>query len=354
MKLFLSKLHYETNPNIFKRILTGVLCLLSLPYGAVVAVRNFLYDKKIIKAYDAGVTTIAIGNLTTGGVGKTPFTAALANFYIERYKKVAIVSRGYGGELPNKDVNIVSDGKKIFFSAQEAGDEPVWLAENCPSVIVLTCASRSKAAKLAVERFGCDVIIADDAFQHRKLHRTKNILLIDQANKFGNAHLLPAGPLRESLSSAKRADVIVVTNKTLNDEQALKFCDEVRDKFKKPVFLCKLTPSQAYNIKTNEPLYCGAAVLAFCAIGQPKEFYDFVKKDFQMVASADFPDHHSYIEDDMELLLQVADKNDLSFMITTEKDAVKIKNIFGKIKTGVKVYALKLKACADFEEIINV
>ena len=354
MKLFISKLHYEKNPSIFQRIITLLLAMCSIPYAVVVSIRNFLYDKNILKSYNPKVTTISVGNLTTGGVGKTPFTAAIANFYIEKFHKVAIISRGYGGTLSNKDVNVISDGKKIFYSAKEAGDEPFWLAENCKSAIVLTCSSRVKSAKLAVEKFGCDVIIADDAFQHRKLFRDKNFLLIDQANKFGNNLLLPAGPLRENFSQIKRADAIIVTNKTLNDEDALKYCDEIKERFCKPVFLCKLIPGQSYNIKTNEPLYCGASVLAFCAIGQPEEFHKFVRKDYQMIACATFPDHHSYDEKDVEILLQLADKNDITFMITTEKDAVKFKDVFCKFKTGIKVYALKLKACADFEDILNV
>ena len=182
MKLFISKLHYETNPCFYKRVLVSLLTIGSIPYGIITSVRNFLYDKNIIKSYSPNVKTIAVGNLTTGGVGKTPFTAALAEYCISRGKKVAIVSRGYGGELPNKDVNVVSDGEKIFFSAKEAGDEPVWLAEHCPSAVVLTCSSRSKAAMKAEKDFGCDVIIADDAFQHRKLNRNDNLVLIDQAN----------------------------------------------------------------------------------------------------------------------------------------------------------------------------
>ena len=354
MKLFISKLHYEKNPNFLKKFLISILYLCSIPYAIITSIRNFLYDKNIIKTYNAGIETVSIGNLTTGGVGKTPFTAALANFYVKRCRKVAVISRGYGGELSNKEVNVVSDGKKIFFSAKEAGDEPVWIAENCPSVVVLTCSSRSKAAKKAVEDFKCDTILADDAFQHRKLFRSKNLVLIDKTNKFGNGYLLPAGPLRESIKGIKRASAIIVTNKSIDDKDALKYCDEVKEKYNKPVFLCKMLPEGAYNIKNNEPLYLGAAVVAFCAIGQPKEFYDFVKKDYQLLVTAGFPDHHSYNEKDVEMLLKLADKTGSSFLITTEKDAVKIKSVFEKFKTGVQVYALKLGAYADFEDIANV
>lgn len=353
MKLFLSKLHYEKNPNFFKRLLRGVLSICSIPYGIITTTRNFLYDKNIIKAYDAGVLTISVGNLTTGGVGKTPFTAELANMFIRQGKKVAILSRGYGGNLPNKEVNVISDGEKTFFNAQNSGDEPYWLATNCKGVVVLTCSSRSKAAEKAVKEFNCDILIADDAFQHRKLSRNVNLLLVDQANKFGNERLLPAGPLRESFKGIKRATAIVVTNKTKNIENALKYCDEVKSRFDKPVFLCKMQPDISYNIKNNEKLYKGASVLAFCAIGQPNEFFDFVKENFYLTATMVFPDHHAYDTKDIEMILKTAEESGIKSVITTEKDAVKIKSFVESYKTQVNVYALKLTACADFEKIAN-
>lgn len=353
MKLFLSKLHYEKNPNFYKRLLRGFLSVCSIPYETVSAVRNFLYDKNIIKSYDAGVLTVSVGNLTTGGVGKTPFTAELANMFIRQGKKVAVLSRGYGGSLKNKEVNVISDGEKIFFNAQESGDEPYWLATNCQGVIVLTCASRSKAAKKAVEEFHCDVLIADDAFQHRKLSRNVNLLLVDQANKFGNELLLPAGPLRENFTGIERATAIVVTNKTNNIENALKYCDEVKNRFKKPVFLCKMQPDISYNIKNNEILYKGASVLAFCAIGQPNEFFDFVKEKFYLTAVMTFPDHHAYDKKDIEMILKTAEESGIQSVVTTEKDAVKIKSLVESFKTQVNVYALKLTACADFEDIVS-
>ena len=244
--------------------------------------------------------------------------------------------------MPNKEVNIVSDGKKINFTAEEAGDEPFWLALNCPSAVVLTCSSRVKAAEKAIKDFGCDILIADDAFQHRKLGRNINLVLVDSKNKFGNGHLLPAGPLRESFGGIKRATAIVVTSKSADDEEALKYCDEVKKKFHKPVFLCKMVP-----------LYDGASVIAFCAIGQPKEFFGFVEKDFYMSSAMEFPDHHAYSAEDMELLFQMAEKNGVNNLVTTEKDAVKIKDIYGKFKTDIRVFALKLKACADIEDILN-
>lgn len=353
MKLFISKLHYEKSPNVLKRILIRILAVCSAPYGIITGIRNFLYDKRIIKSYKPKSLTISVGNITTGGVGKTPFTAALANYYVKQNKKVAVLSRGYGGELKNKDVNVITDGKKINYTAKEAGDEPFWIASNCPDVIVLTCSSRAKAAEKAEKEFGCEVLISDDCFQHRKLARDLDIVLIDKTNKFGNKHLLPAGPLRESLKGIKRADVIVVTNKTFDDKEALQYCDEVKKAYNKPVFLCKMLPQNAYNIKTNENLYQGASVMAFCAIGQPKEFFEFVKKDYYMQTVMEFPDHHSYREEDLTAIIKEAEEYGITNLITTEKDAVKIKDIYEKYKTNTKIFALKLGACADIEDITN-
>lgn len=354
MKLFISKLHYKEKPSSWERILLFILWFFSIPYDMVTSFRNFLYDKNILKIYSPKVLTISVGNFTTGGVGKTPFTAELAKFYIKKCKKVAIISRGYGGSLSNKEVNIISDGKKIFYNAEEAGDEPYWLAVNCPTVMVLTCSSRSKAAKKAIDELNCDVLIADDAFQHRKLGRHINLVLIDKTNKFGNEFLLPAGPLRENLTGAKRADAIIVTNKSYSDEDALKYCDEIKKLFNKPVFMCKMIPISACNIKNNEGLYKGASVLAFCAIGQPNEFFEFVKKDYYLQSEVVFPDHHSYNDEDIKLILKTAEENGIKHIVTTEKDAVKVKDIIGKFKTSIKVYALKLGAYADIEDIVNV
>ncbi|MBQ2645207.1 tetraacyldisaccharide 4'-kinase [bacterium] len=354
MKLFISKIHYEKNPNLLQKILVYFLSIFEIFYRIAVAVRNFCYDKKILKTSNfKNVIVISTGNLTTGGVGKTPFTAELANYYTKNYKKVAVISRGYGGTLENKEVNVISDGQKINFSAKESGDEPFWLATNCPSVVILTCSSRVKAARMAVDKYNCNIIIADDAFQHRKLDRNSNLLLVDSKNKFGNNHLLPAGPLRESFKEVKRATAIVVTNKSLDDEDALKYCDEIKERFHKPVFLCKMIPERAFNIYTNESLYQGASVLAFCAIGQPKEFFNFVQEDYYMQSIVEFPDHHSYSYQDVERLIKIAEQNNLNFLITTEKDAVKIKDIFSNFKTTIKVYALKLRAFADIEDIVN-
>ena len=351
MKTFFTKLHYEKTPNFFESLIIKGLSIFSVPYGIVTSVRNFLYDKNILKAYNSGVFTVSVGNLTTGGVGKTPFVKELVRFYLNKGFRPAVISRGYGGSLNSKKVNVISDGTKIFYEASEAGDEPFWLAKNCPGAYVLTCASRKKSAKFAKEA-GCDVIIADDAFQHRALHRDIDLVLCDGLNGFGNEKLLPAGPLRESFSGISRADKIVVTNKSASNEYALKYCETLEKRCKKPIFLCQMTPERYTNLTTGEPVDPeNKRAIAFCAIGQPENFYDFVRGDFLFTGKVSFPDHHEYTEEDVNYLIKAADNN-YACLVTTEKDAVKISRL-AKNTGNVEIYVMKLSAVADIEEILK-
>lgn len=354
MKLFVSKLHYKNTLDFFEAAALKVLLFFSVFYRIVVGVRNFLYDKKIIKAYKENAYTISVGNLTTGGVGKTPVTAAIANYFSTvKNKKVAILSRGYGANLDNKKPNIISNGDEVFYDADLAGDEPVWLAQNCNKTAIITCSSRIKAAKLAVDKLKAEVLILDDGFQHRKMKRDLNIVLIDNRNKFGNGYVLPAGPLREPLANINRADKIVLVNKSYDDEDANCYCSVLEKLFNKKVYLCKMIPEFVYNIVTDEHLKDGEQIIAFCAIGQPKEFYNFLKDNYNLAVTVDFEDHHSYDESNLRELIQIANKEGIKNLVTTEKDAVKIKEILLKYKPNLNIYALKLKAYFDIEEICN-
>ena len=136
-------------------------------YGIGSALKNKLYDKNIIKPKKVNSFVISIGNITTGGVGKTPVVSEIAKYFIAKGYKTAIISRGYGGKLSNKNINVISDGEKIYYNARLAGDEPFWLAENTKGAVVITSKNRYKAAKYAIEKFGVTKIILDDGFKHR-------------------------------------------------------------------------------------------------------------------------------------------------------------------------------------------
>lgn len=353
MKLFISKIHYKNKLDFLEILIYPFLRSASLFYSLIVKLRNYLYDNSYIKPYKAGALVVSVGNLTTGGVGKTPVAIEIAKYFISQNKKTAVILRGYGGRLSNGKVNVISDSKTLLHTADEAGDEAFLIAENCPQAIVLTCKNRIKAAKKAIDDFKVEVIILDDAYQHRKIERDINLLLIDNKNKFGNAKLLPLGPLREPFEEIKRADKIVLVNKNYDDEEALKYCLHLEKKFKKNVYLCKMIPDVIYNIKTDDVLPLDSEIMAFCAIGQPKEFYAFLRDKYNLLVTVDFEDHHLYDKGNIKELVDIANKEGIKTLVTTEKDAVKIKKMFLEYKTDINIYALKLKAYLDLEEICN-
>lgn len=334
-KTNITKLHYDKNA---KGFLFNVLKFASLFYTMGSGLKNVLYDKNILKPKKISAKVISIGNVTTGGVGKTPVVAEIAKYLKSKGTKVAIVSRGYGGKLSNKNINVISDGDKIFYSAEMAGDEPFWLANEtkCP---VVTSKNRFEAAKYAVKNFQTEVILLDDGFQHRKLYRDMDIVLMDSVMGFGNENLLPAGPLREGMDAFKRVDKFVVVSKNIDHTRAEKLAKIMGKKLKLETFVCKTEPDFVYNIKTDEKLAEGETVTAISAIGQPKQFYDFLS-NYNVVKTIDFDDHHQYTKDE---ILKINSK-----IITTEKDAVKLKEF-----DLDNIYALKLKTVIDVEALLK-
>lgn len=353
MKLFISKLHYKEELNTYEKTVFTILRLFEFFYGTAVKIRNSLYDKKILRAYGSKAFVISIGNVTTGGVGKTPVTLEAAKYFLSLNKKVAIISRGYGGRLSNKKPNLVSDGSGSVFKASIAGDEPVWLSDNAKGAYVVTCGSRLRAEKFLAEKYCPDVIILDDAFQHRKMKRDMDIVLVDAKNKFGNEHVLPAGPLREELQSLNRAEKIVVVNKGFESQKALMFCDELKKKYNKDTYLCQIVPDYAYNIITGETLPKESKIMAFSAIGQPSGFYEFLKQDYKLAAVLEFEDHHSYDKSDISKIIEFAQEENVEYVITTEKDAVKLIDLIDDVEIPIKFFALKLKAYMDIKEIFG-
>lgn len=353
MKIFLTEFHYKKNLSILDKLLYLPLYIgLAIPtcvYWLITKFRNYLYAKKRLEIYNPHTYTISVGNLTTGGTGKTPITAEIANYFVKKGDYPAILSRGYGGSIQNKTVNIVSDGTCINYTAQEAGDEPVWLAKHCPKTAVLTCSSRVDAAKFAKNKLHCTKLILDDGFQHQKLGRDLNILVVDSEKQFSNGFVLPLGALREPISEIKRADKIIVVNKNFNDKKAKIFARFLSKKYGKPAYVCNMLPDSVYDIKTKKLIDDTCPVIAFSAIGQPEQFYKYLRR-YDVVATKNYPDHHQYNIEDIRNLRQLMIQNNARFMITTEKDAVKIKDL---IDRDEEIFALKLKPVLDLKGLLN-
>lgn len=343
LKTKISKLHYDKQA---KGLIFIFLKLCSYVYGYFSRLKNRLYEegKLVPKKVDAYV--ISVGNLTTGGVGKTPVVAKIAQYFVDKGEKVAIISRGYGGKLSG--VKVISDGQNIFFNAHFAGDEPRWLAENTKAYVI-TAKNRYKGAKYAIEKFGVTKIILDDGFQHRKLHRDLNIVLVDSDMGFGNGNLLPAGPLREGPEAFDRVDKLVIVSKNVDHSRADKYAKIMGHKLKKDTIVCYDEPAYIYNIfMPDELLSAAEPIMAFSAIGQPSQFYKFLK-DYKLQKTFDFDDHHNYTKSDVEKIQEKAANIGVKSLITTEKDAAKLIN-YGFY---LKLYALKLKIRLDVSKLFD-
>lgn len=333
-KTEITKIHYDKNA---KGLFVKLLEFGSIFYGIGSGLKNKLYDNGLLKPKKVNAFVISVGNITTGGVGKTPVVSEIAKYLIQNGEKVAIISRGYGGKLSNKNINVISDGEKIFYNAKLAGDEPFWLAQNSKGVIVITTKNRYEGAKFAVEKFGATKIILDDGFQHRKLYRNLDIVLMDSKMGFGNEKLLPAGPLREGMEAFSRIDRLVVVSKDIDHSRAEKLAKIMSKKMKVKTTVCNTEPDYVYNIKTGEKLADNSKITAICAIGQPKQFYQFLD-NYKIKQTIDFDDHHIYTEEELPD----------GIIVTTEKDAVKMKDF-----TRNDIFALKLKTSVDVNELLN-
>lgn len=320
-------------------LLAGVLLYpLSVVYGLVVKTRSLLYGLNILPSYGLSKKVVSIGNITVGGTGKTPVTIFLAEFFQKSGKKVAVLSRGYMGSA--KGAAVVSDGKELFLGPKEAGDEPYLIAMRLKGIPVAVSADRVRGGRLLIERFSPDVIILDDAFQHIRLRRDINIVLIDSAEGFGPGYLLPRGVLREPVSSLRRADFALVKGGP-PENSVLK----ALQKYSVPCMPFTYTPSAIYDIETGEeePVtsLAGKKALPVCGIANPSSFLETLSGLGVVFESRIvYPDHHAYDEEDIAAIEKAADS---SMVITTEKDACKLK---GRIK-GVKVYALRIEAEMD-------
>ncbi len=286
------------------------LYLLSLAYGFGMALRKVFYKLHIFKVHRAGLKVISVGNITLGGTGKTPFVITLAKILEQDLRKnVCVLIRGYGW------------------------DEQAMLKKNLPDIPVLVGQDRARSSNRAVKLYGSDTVVLDDGFQHWELARDLSIVLLDLRNPFGNGHLFPRGILREPKSSLERADIIVFTksNKRKIDLRAI--TDEIRNINKEVAILEAVhNPTHLYENKTKKvfdlQFLLGKRVILLSSIGDPVYFEETVK-DLQpdIVEHIVFPDHHNYRRIDIERVLKRCGERDFDFVVTTEKDIVKLSRL---------------------------
>jgi len=305
-------------------------------YNLIQQARSAFYKIGAVRSYDLGVPVISVGNITLGGTGKTPLVAFVAKILAENGRKVCILTRGYKREDPGKRV-LVSDGNNILAAPRESGDEPFELAQKLLGVsAVLADKDRAAAGIWARENLGSNAFILDDGFQHLKLGRDLDLVTIDATNPFGNGWLLPQGILRESPASLKRAGAIILTRANLAQD-----IDSLKTKIKnfapgRPLFVshnktARLVPlSGLFTGKSEAPVSLPPKekALAFCALGNPEAFFGQLRAEgFDLAETKKFPDHHAYSQKDILELEELARRNNAELLLTTVKDAVKLKEL---------------------------
>ncbi|MFP4546672.1 MAG: tetraacyldisaccharide 4'-kinase [Fidelibacterota bacterium] len=301
------------------KIIRTILTPFAMLYQGITNLRNYFYDMKILKSHELKIPVISIGNITAGGTGKTPFAIALAMLLKEKDFKPAIITRGY--KRNSKGQMIVSEGEGPIVTAADSGDEPFLMAKKTKDVVIIVDADRYAAGKTAQDKYKCDIVIADDGFQHRRLHRDVDIVLWDAYSSPYEEHLIPRGRLRESFHNLKRADFLVFTRTQKPKPDYVSF-------FHDQGMECFTAPTEITTIKTahkhiDRNLLKGKKLLAFCGLGNPEQFFDTVKQlEPAKLLTATFPDHHKYTNQHIERLL--AKSRNTDYLITTEKDRANI------------------------------
>lgn len=296
----------------------AALSLAELIYAPAMRLRNLRYDRSEAASQGVGVPVVCVGNLTLGGTGKTPMVEWIARRLREREIRVAIVSRGYGVE------------------AGARNDEAIELEEKLPDVPHLQNVDRVEGARTAIEEFESQAILLDDGFQHRRLKRDLDVVLIDALEPFGYGHVFPRGLLREPLSGLKRAGVVVLSRADLVDEaERTRIRDEVRRRNAAAIWcevrhapralLSSAGPNVA-GIETPLESLRGKRVVGFCGIGNPEGFRrTLVGLGCDLVDFREFPDHHAYQRADVEALTKAALDANAEVLVCTHKDLVKLR-----------------------------
>ncbi|MBM4300434.1 MAG: tetraacyldisaccharide 4'-kinase [Deltaproteobacteria bacterium] len=321
---------------------TGAAVLARL-YGLGASGRRALYARGLRKARRLPAPVVSVGNLTVGGAGKTPVVAFLARLWRDRGKRVAILSRGYGGR--SRSVTCISDGQNTYGKPPEVGEEPYWLARTLPGVAVYTGACRYAAGMAAWEKCKPDLFLLDDGFQHFQLHRDLDLVLLDAASPFGNGHLLPRGPLREPLAALAAAQSLILTRFDRERHQA-QFATIHRAFPDKPLLTATIAPLSVTAYPGGQAQAPAAlrhqALMAFAGLARPEVFAATLQalgvdlKGFRI-----FPDHHAFSHEELDNLTETARALGAGGLVTTGKDWARLGE---RWDGGVRLWVLEVEA----------
>lgn len=329
-------------------------------YGFLMAYRSNLYRQGICKQHKLDAPVISIGNLLLGGTGKTPLAHYIAKLLLQHNRKPAILSRGYKGSATTP-INVVSNTTDILLDAAEAGDEPRLLAEKLPGIPVITGKKRFTTGRFAIDTLGVDTLILDDGFQHLALKRDLDLVLFSTQKLLGNGRVLPGGELREPLSALKRAHAFIISgtdaSRNGNVQEFISFLGSLYPE--KPIFTGTYQPekmlARIYNGKNDTISHadaCKIALYGFCGIARPESFKKTLEiTGMKLTGFQAFEDHHVYSADNIQSLLHNAKKSGADGLVTTEKDLVKLRNMY-PFKFPLLVLPVHLRFGEDFDRFL--
>ncbi len=317
-----------TNPRtgLSVNIVRPLLLPLSFVYGAGVALRNWFFEMGLLSTRSVDVPVISVGNLSVGGVGKTPLVELLAKRLTQKGKKVAVISRGY--KRKTSGTVVVSNGVTKCAEATDAGDEPAQMASKLTGVVVVVDEQRVRGALYAIRKFGVNVIILDDGFQHRYLRRDVDIVVLPKAEVADPGWMLPGGNRREPMSSLARATLIAISR-----------CDSTEQYLQTRASLRRWTDKKTIGLATKVSSFRrantgfsvdlaglkGKSAVAFSGIGSPDAFHETLRSlGLNLKSHAVFSDHHPYSERELMGLEEAVRESGADFLVTTEKDVARI------------------------------
>lgn len=293
-------------------LLRGVLRVGEVGYATVMRIRNRRYDSGRSPAHRVDVPVVCVGNLTLGGTGKTPLVEWIARWFRARDVRTAIVSRGYGVEQGTRN------------------DEALELEQKLPDVPHLQHADRVEGARTAVEEFESQLLLLDDGFQHRRLARDLDVVLLDALEPFGFEHVFPRGLLREPLDGLRRAGVVALSRADMVDERERRRIRDVVERYAHGAAWCEVrhAPRGLLNsVGAERPLeeLRGRRIVGFCGLGNPAGFRrTLAGLGCEVVAWQEFPDHHTFQRTDLERLAETAAQTRAEALVCTHKDLVKL------------------------------
>jgi len=321
MNELLIRWHRQISSNQKKPLWLTLLQLLLVPpswcYGLIGQLRNWCFDRQIFKSYKSSLPVVSVGNLAAGGTGKTPTVDWLVKGLCAMGKKPAIVSRGYGGGY-RQLVALVSDGQQQLMTADQCGDEPLLLARRNPTCPLVVARRRTDGVRYFEANFAADVIVLDDAFQHRQLARDVDLVLLDTRDPFGNGWTLPAGKLREYKSALRRADALLLTRATESPILPISGLPTY--------YSCHRLSKNANGLDgscCDISLFKNKKVFAFAGLADNQQFFQALGSlGVFPTGTMSFPDHVDYTTELQQSIATGASGCDM--LLTTEKDAVKL------------------------------